>query len=303
MGRPLRYFRPHHTQEITTRTLGGLYRIAPKPALIQEIAGIFGEAQRRYPGVALHYVVTLSNHLHALASADDANLMGRWSSWVFAAIARAAQFHHGFKGQVWARRYRPVAILTDASLRARVKYLMAQGCDANLVATPRAWPGLQCVDALCRGAELKGTYVTAKERRAALRETGSLLLNRTLRLAPLPGLPEKLEARQTWFRQIEKEIIRETCARLTQGGMRLPTIAALRDVPSTTAPKGFQASPAPACHSTCKALRKAFLAAKAAFVAAWREALDDFRRGVRVCFPEGGWWPFGCREVAAVPRE
>jgi hypothetical protein len=302
MGRPLRQFRGKYVQEITTRTLSGLYRLAPKPELVQEIIGIFGEAQRRYPGVAVHYIVTMSNHFHGLSTADDANVMGAWSSWVFAAIARAAQFHHGFKGQVWARRYRPIAILDAAKVRARVKYLMAQGCDANQVRTPREWPGVNCVDAVCRGAQLKGTYVTAHERRTALRETGTLPLNRTLTLVALPGLPEKLQARQTWFRQIEKEIIEETRVRLAEHAVRLPTIAQLRDVPSTTRPDGFESSPAPACHATCRALRKAFVAARAAFVAAWREALDDFRRGVRVCFPDGGWWPFGCRDVAAPQR-
>lgn len=303
MGRTQRYFRRHHVQEITTRTLGGRYYLAPKSELIQEIIGILAEAQRRYPGVDVHFIVTLSNHLHALVSADDANLMGRWSSWVFAAIARAAQFHHGFKGQVWARRYRPIAVLDDAALRERVKSLMAQGCAANLVATPRAWPGVNCVDALCRGTAMKGTYVTAAQRRAALRETGRLPLNRTLTLVPLPGLPKKLAARQTWFRQIAKEIVAETRERLARTGRRLPTIAQLQETPPTTAPKRFDASPAPACHSTCKAMRKAFLNARRTFVAAWREALDDFRRGVRVCFPEGGWWPFDCQEVATPQHE
>ena len=68
MGRPLRYFRRRHMQEITTRTLAGLYRLAPKPALIQEIIGILGEAQRRYPGVAVYFVVTMSNHLICAAA-------------------------------------------------------------------------------------------------------------------------------------------------------------------------------------------------------------------------------------------
>ena len=120
MGRPLRHYRRHYTQELTTRTLTGLYRLAPTPELNQEIIGILGEAQRRYPRVELHYIVTMSNHLHALGSVDDANLMGRWSSWVFAAIARAAQFHHGFKGQVWARRHRSIVILDDASVRSSI---------------------------------------------------------------------------------------------------------------------------------------------------------------------------------------
>ncbi|MGK0360745.1 MAG: hypothetical protein ACI9U2_003059, partial [Bradymonadia bacterium] len=34
MGRPLRQFRGKYVQEITTRTLSGLYRLAPKPELV-----------------------------------------------------------------------------------------------------------------------------------------------------------------------------------------------------------------------------------------------------------------------------
>ena len=53
----------------------------------------------------------------------------------------------------------------------------------------------------------------------------------------------------------------------------------------------------------CPGLTLRDLAAKAALTAAWREALEDMKRCVRVCFPAGGWWPFGCNETTTVSRE
>ena len=168
MPRPLRYCSTQYVTEITARTLFGLFRLAPTPKLIEEIIGIFGKAQEKYPQVRLHYLVTMSNHLHALATCGDANILGRWQSWVKAAIARAAQFHHGFRGPVWGRRSSTISVIDDVALRARVKYLMAQACAEGLVLKPGDWPGVNSVDALCRGVPMRGSYVTADQRREAM---------------------------------------------------------------------------------------------------------------------------------------
>ena len=302
MPRPLRHCSAQYVAEIAGRTLFGLFRLAPKPLLMTEIIGIFGKAQERYPQVKLHVLVTMSNHYHALATCADANLLGRWLSWTKAAIARAAQFHHGFKGPVWGRRAATISVIDDVTLRDRVKYLMAQACAENLVLKPGDWPGVHCVDALCRGVAMRGSYVTADQRREAMRD-GMLKLpmNQTLKLVPLPGLPENVHARQTWYRHIEKEIIAETRARMAADGAQPPSRRSLQDRSPDSRPKAFKPSPAPPCHGSCRRLIQAFLVARAAFTAQWREALDDMRRGVRICFPDGGWWPFGCREVE--PRQ
>ena len=191
-----------------------------------------------------------------------------------------------------------VTIADDVALRARVKYLMAQACAENLVLKPADWPGVNCVDALCRGADMRGSYVTADERRAAMRD-GKLTLpmNRTLKLVALPSLPESVHARQTWYRHIEKEIIVETRERMAAEGKRPSTRRALQTRSPNSRPKSFTRSPAPACHSSCRRLIQEFLVARAEFAAHWRDALDDLRRGARICFPEGGWWPYGCCEV------
>ena len=296
MPRPLRHCNERYVAEITGRTLFGLFRLAPKPLLMTEIVGIFAKAQEKYPQVKLHIIVTLSNHYHTLATCGDANVLGRWLSWTKAAIARAAQFHHRFPGPVWGRRSATISVLDDAALRDRVKYLMAQACVENLVLRPADWPGVHCVDALCRGAVMRGSYVTADERRQAMRR-GTLPMNRTLVLVPLPGLPESEHARQTWYRHIEKEIIAETRERMAAEGAKPSTRRSLQDRSPNSRPKGFKPSPAPPCHSSCRRLVQDFLVARAEFTTRWREALDDMRRGVRICFPEGGWWPYGCRDV------
>jgi hypothetical protein len=227
-------------------------------------------------------------------------VLGRWLSWTEAAIARAAQFHHQFKGPVWGRRAATISVIDDVALRARIKHLMAQACAENLVLKPADWPGINCVDALRRGAVMRGSYVTADGRREAMRGwTLRLPMNRTLALVPLPGLPKSVYARQTWYRHIAKEIIAETRARMTAEGRRPSTRRRVQNRSPNSRPKGFEPSPAPACYGSCRRLNQAFLVARAEFAAHRREAMDDLRRGVRICFPEGGWWPYGCREVAA----
>ncbi|MGK0360050.1 MAG: hypothetical protein ACI9U2_002356 [Bradymonadia bacterium] len=65
MARRLRHCNRRYVAEIKSRTMFGLHRLAPKPMLMAEILGIFAEAQRKYPQVKLHLLVTMSNHYSA----------------------------------------------------------------------------------------------------------------------------------------------------------------------------------------------------------------------------------------------
>ncbi|MGK0360114.1 MAG: hypothetical protein ACI9U2_002426, partial [Bradymonadia bacterium] len=140
---------------------------------------------------------------------------------------------------------------------------------------------------------MRGSYVTADGRRDAMRG-GALRLpmNRTLALVALPSLPKSVYAPQTWYRQIETEIIAETRARMTAEGRRPSTRRRVQNRSPNSRPESFEPSPAPPCHGSCRRLIQALRVARAEFAAHWREALVDLRRGVRICFPEGGWWPY-----------
>ncbi|MEZ5770028.1 MAG: hypothetical protein R3D80_22030 [Paracoccaceae bacterium] len=282
--------------EISSRTLLGRYALAPKPELVQECHGILAEACDRWRGVKLHMGVMPSNHFHYMATCPSANEFGRWMSFVKAAIARAAQFHHDIRGPIWDRRFRAIPILDDAALRERVRYFMAQMCNpaCDLVIGPRHWPGMNCVDALCRGVKIRGTYVRSAERRRLAARKEKLPLNRTLELTPLPGLPEDEEQRKTWFRQIEQEIVAETRERQAANGIVCKPPKVFETDDGHFVPDKMKKSPAPHSHCSCAERRAAFMAALHQFVDLWRGALELMKRGARACFPEGGWWPYDC---------
>lgn len=310
MPRPLRRFIPNQVNEITIRTVDARWSLVPVPMLRSEWIGILAEAGRRWPAVLLHDFQVMRSHATYHLSSGDANAVGKWTSFVNAATARASQFHHGLKGRIWGRRYHAIPILDDEALRTRTKYLMAQACAADAVTAPRRWPGPHAVDAKCRGVELKGSYVTAEARREALREHGELPVNRTLVLAPLPGLAESEQQRRTWYRAIEQEIVEEARMRHRAEGVTCgPPEALCREDPRY-APEEEEGDPAeeegcgpaPICHTACRDRRDEYRTVRDQFIDAWRGALEDFKRGLRVCFPPGGWWPFHCRDVVVVPR-
>jgi len=61
---------------ITCRTLQGRFLFRPSPELNDIALGVFGRAQRLYP-VDVCAVSVLSNHLHLLLIADDAQQVAR----------------------------------------------------------------------------------------------------------------------------------------------------------------------------------------------------------------------------------
>lgn len=293
MARPLRRYLPHQVFEVSSRTVRGEHAFVPCPEIELEWAGVLAEANHRWPAVKLHMAVVLTNACRFLLSSHDANAVARWTSFVFAATARLAKRWCGIEGIVWERRYRASPILDADSVRARVKALMRLACDADLVDAPRRWPGLNSVDALCRGVTLRGCYVNARARRKALRETGKLPLNRTLEFAPLPTLPADEEKRKTWFRKIEQEVIAETKARQRAARVRCPRPEELRR-PEAHVGRAVQSAPVERCYSSCEVAQTKHFEAWRAFVKAWRAALAEMKRGIAICFPAGGWWPFDC---------
>lgn len=306
MAWPFRHVpNPRTVFEITSRACRGRFAFVPRRQLVKEWIGLLAVALERWGDVKLHQICVLSNHVHILISVGGkrpANQLARWASFVFgnaARISHAVHGHRGVRGRIWSKRYSAIAIQDDATLRARVKYVMAQATAANLVARPRHWPGLNTVDALCRGTQLLGYRADAALRRRAKNERvplESIAERKTLTLTPLPALDDlSMHQRQRWYRQIEREIIEETDARLA--GRRLPDPELLRAVDPTTCVE-LERSDAPQMHVSPEnhTARRDFRAAYRAFVDAWRTALTDWLAGGVPCFPHGGWVPFGmCR--------
>jgi hypothetical protein len=301
MPNELRYI-PEETTvfELTARTIGGRLLLTPTREMVQEWVGLLSIASAKWPAVRVHQICVLGNHfhlLHSVVGVDRVNVRGRWASFVQAGTARIAKRQHGLAGPVWARRYRAIAVLSEAALRDRVKYVMAQAVSAGLVAKPGQWPGLNCADALCRGSVLSGYYTTADSRRRARRlgvPDARTAEKRQLILAPLPSHTNWTVAqRQAWYRHIEREIIQEERARIAHRPRRYPTRNELL-TPKPAKTIALPSTPAPKAHvgQGNGALYRAWVAAKQHFVMLWREALARWVNGAPPDFPPGGWQPF-----------
>ena len=62
---------PELVYEVTIRTLDGTFWLQPDPLSAAIVAGVFGPALQRYPGVRLHGYDAQSNHMHYLLSASE----------------------------------------------------------------------------------------------------------------------------------------------------------------------------------------------------------------------------------------
>lgn len=290
--------------ELTVRTVKGLCAFIPTPEIRCEWAGILAVARMQWPAVQVHQACLLSNHLHALSSVrgpNAVNIRGRWASFVLAGTARLAQRQFGLDGRIWDGPYAAIAILDEASIRARTRYIMAQAVQARLVAQPNQWLGLNTVDALCRGVPIEGYYTTAQSRRTARRRGVSYAETATkhrFEPDPLPGHTNWTKAqRQAWYQAIETEIIEEAADAIAHGVYTLPTPSQILAVPPTTTIK-LERTPVPKAHVSpaSRSIRAAWIAAKRHFVDLWREALARWVDGDPPRFPRGGWVPFlSCR--------
>lgn len=311
MAHRLRNIQPDVVYEAVRRTRRGRYAFVPSPALNAELAGVIGEAQKRWPQVRVHQWQWLSTHFHALISATGphaANAVVDWENFIFGESAKVAQAINGLTGEIWEKkRCRLIPILDDTMLRARTKYIMAQAVDAGLVPRPRDWPGLNTSDVLCRGRRLRGYRGTAALRRRARRDRvpmASIAPRFTVRISALPSQAAlTVAARQRWYREIEREIIEE--AAVVRAGRRYPPPACYTTInPETT--QALEESPAPRCWAAPDnhEARRAWCSMVEAFTLAWRAALAAWVEGARACFPRGGWVPFGaCHSPGYVQRE
>ncbi|MCB9552438.1 MAG: hypothetical protein H6705_11245 [Myxococcales bacterium] len=281
---------------MSIRTISRRYLLAPTRAFTEAATAIYARARARYAvGVLCLHIA--SNHVHALLSVPDHETLSAFLRDVHSGLARLARRLYGGEGHVFARPPHIAQILDDDALRARYRYLFDQATKDDLTARPRDWPGVQCIDALCRGKALIGRWVDRARQRSAARsrrvEEEAFSQSVVLELDPPPFLAgETIEARRAWFSGLEAAIEAETRERQRRERVRLPAVERLRQLnpfgrprttPVTRAAKRVFASGEP--------LRRRFGEALGHFVEAYREAWQAMVHGEAFCFPMGGWDP------------
>ena len=298
MARDLRFVPDGALVEVTCRTLHGRFLLRPSDKLAKLIVGILARAARRYEVEICAYVF-LSNHCHLLLLPKNAFHLARFMNYVNANVAKEAGRLHGWREKFWGRRYRAIVVSHEGAAQvARLTYLLEQGCKEGLVASPRHWPGANSVRAMSTGSDPRGVWIDRTgqwharqrgERPNELRFTE----REVLKLHPIPCWAD-LEAHQVQarVRAMVHQIEAATEERHRVNGTAPLGVRAILEQSPHARPDRVDRSPAPRFHAANRQARLELLSAYSWFIAAYREASDVLRRGVRKAeFPTGCFPP------------
>ena len=294
VAHPLRWFIPGLVYEFTTSTIQNRFLLRPGGNTRELILGVLARALALYPAVSLHAFAFLSNHYHLMASSTDGAQLASWIGYVNSNIARELGRVHGWRGPFWGRRTRPIPIVDEDALVARLRYILSQGVKEGLVERPEQWPGATSTPWLL-GGRMQGLWIDRDLETRALRagrasDTQHYTATYELELSPLPCWARLSRAEiAARVKSLIEEVVAET--RSTRSTPPLGAAAVLRQDPHE-APVESSSRPAPVCHAATAKVRAAFRAAYDAFTAAFRKAAEVVRRGVdpsRADFPPGSF--------------
>jgi REP element-mobilizing transposase RayT len=303
MGRPLRRHAPNTVYLLTSRCHQTCFLLRPEPAVNEVVLEWLARAQRVYPGVELYGLCVMSNHLHLLVR-DTRGELAAWASYLLGNLARSINRLRERCGVVFERRYSAEPVLDDAALLDRLVYVVTNPVQAGLCTQSQAWPGLvlwaaggeperRAVSWVARKAYRSARY-RARQRGQAPPSPEGFRVGGTLVLQPLPSeigseaegggeLAEAIAARE-----------RELAAERRRSGRTAMTRREVLAQDWHAAPRHPKRSPRPACHTTERGLRQAFVEGFRNFVGAFREASAQWRSGVHpVSFPPWSYPPGG----------
>jgi putative transposase len=299
MSKTIRYVSPHSLVDLSCRCMQGRFLLRPSKLLNQLILGVLVLALRG-TNIKVHSFCVLSNQWHLLVSIPSTWAMAQAMKFFQGNTSKEVGRLHRWRGTLWSSPYRPTKVDDDeASQIARLRYHLAQGAKEGLVWNPKDWPGIHSARALIEGRPLVGRWISRTSQWAARRRKGADASDRAhgekleLHLAPLPcwaHLPEKV------WRQRVAEIVEDIEREARQKHAREQTVPLgprrVRKVHPHHAPEKVAWSPQPRVFALCPRRRRVLLAAISEVVAAYRDAADRLKQGVKgVRFPEGTFPP------------
>src|SRR3954453_21827909 len=107
-------------------------------------------------------------------------------------LAREVNRLTGWQGPVFERRYDLTVVTQEEQAQVeRLRYILGQGVEANLVERVRDWPGVHCANALLDGTPLEGHWFD-RTKEGVARSRGKpfdpleFAAAETVELAPIP---------------------------------------------------------------------------------------------------------------------
>jgi REP element-mobilizing transposase RayT len=280
-------FRAGEPLFLTLRCFQGRHLMAPSPQVTQTIGGVVAKATHLYPGVQLHDIVVLSNHIHLIATPSDPSQLPRFMGWMAREISVRAGRLIGWRGAFFERRYDAAPILDEEALEGRVLYLRAHGVKEFLVNSLEEWPGLTVLPELHHGkARLFPIEMRTKNQVEWL----------PIRLAPLPGWEGlSTERSREQHRELTRRATREA---LSARGPGQPCgVEKVINQDPMTRPARVARSPRVRCFAVSKKKRLEYWATYRAFVenlrAGYEELLSFWRERALggYCLPGFGLCP------------
>ena len=300
MSSEIRYFTPCTLVEVTNVTFQNRYLLRPSEEVNDLFLGVVGRAQELY-GMRICAITVLSTHMHMLLIPNDAKHLADFMEHVNGNTSRELGRHHGWEGKLWHDRYHMIPVSDEEDVQiGRLRYLLAQGVDSNLVNRTADWPGVHSATALVGGTPLVGHWYDRTKEHAARQprrkkdvDPQEYPSEHRIHLEPLPcweHLPES-----NWRRQVEVMIsgIDEDGARQRrQTGKKSLGVKKILNVRPTRRPGKVERSPRPRFHAFRETVLKRLREAYRQVVQAHREASERLCRGDRGAeFPEGTFPP------------
>ncbi len=302
MGRQPRRHEPNTCHLITSRCLEAKFFFRPDRKLNEAVLEWLARAESAHPGIQIFGLVVMSNHIHLLVRDTQAELAA-WAGYLFGNIAKAVNGIRGRENTFFGRRYSDEPVLDGPALFDRLVYVATNPVKAGLCEQSQQWPGLLL---WARGDETELHEVSRVDREAYRKASerakkrgekppsrDAFLVRETLSIHPLPtessamGSDGRSEiAAAIEARELEIAADRRRSGKSTMGHRRVLA----QDWHA--APRRPKRTPRPLCHTTERGLFEAFVEGFREFVAAFRDASEQWRAGMRgVTFPPWSYPP------------
>jgi putative transposase len=280
---------PETTVMITRRTLLRTFLLRPEPAVRQIYLYALAVLAKRY-GISVHVPVLMSTHEHLMVT-DHLGQLPNFLRDLHRTVAKCIKRLHGWEGALWDdERTSVVELQTPTAVIGEAAYMIANPVKAGLVRWSRDWPG-----------------VTVSPQRLGRTEwtirRPKLYFDRSNRMWPDEAtialtIPSGVECSDDEFRikVAEQVSVEEAKAHSDMHARKLSFLGADR-VQRCSIHQRAKSSVPVAAHKPVFAVGKRqrhalqrALATLRAFRRAYREALHDWRAGLRdVVFPAGTW--------------
>jgi hypothetical protein len=214
-------------------------------------------------------------------------------------LAREVNRLTGWRGPVFERRYDLTVVTQEEQAQVeRLRYILGQGVEANLVVRVRDWPGVHCAGALLDGTPLEGHWAD-RTREYAARNQGKdfdpldFATAETVELTPIPCWAElSPDAYRRCVQALVDDLEGQAARSRKATGIPVLGVGAVLSQDPQHRPAKLAHSSAPFVHAATKAARKFFYEIYAEFVSAFRVATEALRRGERDApFPPGSFPP------------